>query len=229
MKFPKRGLYAVTCPDAKLSAIADAIAGGAVAIQYRDKLVPAAEKLHKACMLQDLCSQQKVPLIINDNPQLAAFVGADGVHLGKNDCPIADARQELGATAIIGVSCYNDIKAAISAQQQGADYVAFGRFFASNSKPAATTANIAILAEALAKITIPIVAIGGILPENGKQLLDAGAGLLAVIDGVFSGNAKQQAMDYQRLFQQTNPKSSAKTKCKLANASNRKKTPNKTP
>ncbi len=136
---------------------------------------------------------------------LAARAGADGVHIGKEDGAIAQARKRLGNDAIIGVSCYDFVERAIEAQAQGATYVAFGRFFPSSSKPLAAPAKIETLQQAKLLLNIPIVAIGGILPENGAQLLAAGADLLAVIGGLFDSQPEQSARAYQALFDRQNP------------------------
>ena len=203
MRFPARGLYAITQTDNKsaetvINEVEAAIRGGAVIVQYRDKNPTDAAYLAKA--LVKICHQYKVPLIINDDVELAARVGADGVHIGKEDGAIALARRHLGNDAIIGVSCYNFVEQALDAQAQGATYAAFGRFFPSSSKPLAAPAKIETLRLAKQRLTIPIVAIGGILPENGEHLLAAGADLLAVIGGLFNGQPEQSALTYQALF-----------------------------
>jgi thiamine-phosphate pyrophosphorylase len=203
MKFPDRGLYAITQTDNKpteevVSAVEAAIRGGAVVVQYRDKNPDNAEQLARE--LVKLCHAYQVPLIINDDIELAGDAGADGVHLGKTDGDIETARKRLGPDAIIGVSCYNSLDQALSAQVQGATYAAFGRFFPSTSKPLAAPAEIKTLQFAKRQLHIPIVAIGGILPENGGQLIAAGADLLAVIGGVFNENPEQSARAYQNLF-----------------------------
>lgn len=203
MKFPTHGLYAITQTDNKsidtlLSEVEKILLGGAVVVQYRDKKPQNPFLL--ASELVKLCHQYHVPLIINDDVELAIQVAADGVHIGKEDGAIALARQRLGNDAIIGVSCYNSVEKAIEAEQQGADYIAFGRFFPSSSKPLAAPANINTLQEAKCILTIPIVAIGGILPENGTELLNAGADLLAVIGGLFTTQPEQSARAYHALF-----------------------------
>ena len=195
MRFPARGLYAITQTDNKsgntiIVEVEAAIRGGAVIVQYRDK--NPADALFLARELVKICHRHKVPLIINDDVELAARAGADGVHIGKEDGAIAQARKRLGNDAIIGVSCYDFVERAIEAQAQGATYVAFGRFFPSSSKPLAAPAKIETLQQAKLLLTIPIVAIGGILPENGAQLLAAGADLLAVIGGLFDINRNNQ-------------------------------------
>lgn len=203
MKFPNRGLYAITQPEGKsisqvINDVEGALRGGAKVIQYRDKQPLDAKFL--ATQLLRLCHDHQVPLLINDDIDLALAVGADGVHLGKDDGDIALARRALGPAAIIGISCYNDVRKAQDMAAKGADYVAFGRFFASGTKPLATPAELSTLHQATQVLNIPIVAIGGILPENGGQLLSAGADLLAVIGGIFDKEPEFAARAYQVLF-----------------------------
>jgi len=205
--WPTRGLYAITdsrlTPPATLQAqVAAAIAGGAVIIQYRDKLATRGQRHARAAALLELCRQQGVPLIINDDTGLAARLGA-GVHLGRDDDGVASARRQLGPDALIGASCYNDLQRAHAAASAGADYVAFGRFFSSRSKPQAVAADIALLQSARRSLALPIVAIGGITPDNGATLVAAGADLVAAIDGVFGATDVQLAAHaYRRLFRQ---------------------------
>jgi thiamine-phosphate pyrophosphorylase len=207
MRFPAYGLYAITQTDNKsgdtiINEVIAAIRGGAVVVQYRDK--NPADALLLARELVKICHQHDVPLIINDDIELAAMAGADGVHIGKEDGAIAQARKYLGHDAIIGVSCYNFVERALDAEGQGATYAAFGRFFPSSSKPLAAPAKIETLQKAKLLLNIPIVAIGGILPENGAQLLAAGADLLAVIGGLFDSQPEQSARAYQLLFNRQN-------------------------
>lgn len=185
-----RGLYAITdsglLPDNRLvDAAGQAIAGGAAVIQYRDKSDDQRRRHEQARALQMLCALHDVPLIINDDITLAASVGAAGVHLGKDDAAMAEARQQLGPQAIIGVSCYNQLTFAVDAVAAGANYVAFGRFFPSSIKPDAMQATPDLLTAARAQLSVPICAIGGITAANGGALVDKGADLLAVIHGVF--------------------------------------------
>ncbi|WP_446811855.1 thiamine phosphate synthase [Methylomonas sp. 2BW1-5-20] len=205
MKFPRRGLYAITQPENKtinqvVKDVEAALRGGARVIQYRDKNPVNASQL--ASLLLEICHTYDAPLLINDSIELALTVGADGVHLGRDDGEISAARRKLGPNAIIGVSCYNDVEKARAMAVAGADYVAFGRFFPSGTKPLAAPAEIISLERAKQSITVPIVAIGGILPENGGQLLTAGADLLAVIGGVFDHEPEAAARAYQALFNQ---------------------------
>lgn len=185
----QRGLYAIT--DSNLigkrlvESVEAAILGGVVVVQYRDKFGDHARRVDEAIALQRLCRRHNVLFIVNDDLELAAQIGADGLHIGQDDGSLNTARQHLGAEAIIGVSCYNRFELAQAAEKAGADYVAFGRFFASNIKPDAIGANIELLARARDEIDVPVVAIGGITAENGAQLIDAGADLLAVISDIF--------------------------------------------
>jgi thiamine-phosphate pyrophosphorylase len=204
MKFPQTGLYAITQTDHKtidtvIGEVAAAIRGGAAVVQYRDKNPIDAVLL--AGELVKLCHRHGVPLIINDDVELAVQSGADGVHLGKEDGHVAAARKRLGPEAIIGISCYNSVERAVEAEREGATYVAFGRFFPSSSKPLAAPAQIETLRQAKSALHIPIVAIGGILPGNGASLLEAGAELLAVIGGVFDRQPEQSARAYLPLFE----------------------------
>ncbi len=185
-----RGLYVVT--DSQLipaddltTRVTQAIEGGAVVIQYREKHKARETRQQEATALQTLCRQRGIPLIINDDIELAAMVGAAGVHLGREDAPITQARERLGPQALIGVSCYNRFERAREAATAGASYVAFGRFFPSTTKPKALQARPDLLEQARAQLDLPVVAIGGITPENAAGLIAAGADLLAVIHGVF--------------------------------------------
>ena len=203
MRFPLRGLYAITqtknkTADIIINEVIAAIKGGAVVVQFRDK--EPLDAIYLADQLVKVCHEYKVPLLINDDIELAIKVGADGVHIGREDGAISEARDRLGADAIIGVSCYNFVEQALDAQEQGATYVAFGRFFPSSSKPLAASAELNTLRKAKFLLDIPIVAIGGILPENGVPLLTAGADLLAVIGGLFETQPEQSARAYQALF-----------------------------
>lgn len=185
-----RGLYAITLESGGNShplfrQVEKALLGGAGVIQYRDKSADTGRHLHEAKGLARLCGQHGVPLIINDDVELALASGAAGVHLGVDDADLKAARERLGDQAIIGVSCYNRLERAIEAEAAGADYVAFGRFFPSRSKPKAVQADLDLLREARRRLRLPLVAIGGITPDNGAPLLEAGADMLAVIEGVF--------------------------------------------
>ncbi len=181
------GLYAITDGGQTDLAhqVALALGGGVRIIQYRDKSSDLARRLTQAKELSAICQKQDAIFIINDDVELATAVNADGVHLGRDDPDISSARKQLGLDTIIGVSCYNRLDLARSAQDAGADYVAFGRFFPSKTKPHAVQAEISLLIQAKKALHIPIVAIGGITPENSASLIQAGADMLAVIQGLF--------------------------------------------
>ncbi|HEY4696479.1 MAG TPA: thiamine phosphate synthase [Gallionella sp.] len=192
-----KGLYAIT-PDEPdtlelLRKVRLVLLGGARLLQYRNKAADKAVRLEQARALRELTHEFVVPLIINDDVMLAQRVAADGVHLGGSDGNLADARAVLGSGKLIGMSCYNRLALAHEAVRQGADYVAFGSFFASTVKPAAVAATPDLLRQARREITVPLVAIGGITLHNGAGLLEAGADALAVISAVFGAKDIQGA------------------------------------
>ncbi len=201
-RLPRGGLYAISDgPRADLLAICEAaLRGGAVLLQYRDKSTDFARRHDEAAALAALCADFNVPLIINDEIELAARVGAAGVHLGEGDATVASARARLGAGAIIGVSCYNAIERAQHAVAEGADYLAFGTFYPSPTKPNALHATPGLLRTAR-PLGLPLVAIGGITADNAQPLLDAGVDFLAVVSGVFDADDPAAAAQrYANLF-----------------------------
>ena len=183
------GLYAIT--DSKLmgsdliSKTEQAILGGINILQYRNKTAPLEQQEQEALKLAQLCKKNNVLFLINDNVELALNVNADGVHLGQEDTPLQQAREQLGKDKVIGVTCNNKIELAVEAQKKGADYVAFGRFFNSETKPSAPPAELSLISESKKSISIPIVAIGGITQEMAPLLLKEGVDMLAVIHGIF--------------------------------------------
>ena len=185
-----RGLYAITPDEADteelLRKVRLILLGGARILQYRNKTAGAVLRLKQAKALRELTQKFGVQLIVNDDIVLARQVNADGVHLGGADGSAAMARTQLGDCMLIGVSCYNRMELAHEAAGMGADYLAFGSFFASTVKPNAVVANPDILRQARCEFTAPLVAIGGITPQNGVDLLSAGANALAVISAVFA-------------------------------------------
>jgi len=199
---PSRGLYAITDgPRSDLIEVCTAaIAGGAAMLQYRDKTRDDARRREEAAALSSLCAKSGIPLIVNDDVELAAAVGAAGVHLGEDDSDVACARARLGAEAIIGTSCYDSLERARVLAAAGADYLAFGAFYSSPTKPHARNATPALLREAKG-FGLPLVAIGGITPANGAALIDAGANYLAVISAVFgSADVRAAAREFGSLF-----------------------------
>ena len=182
-----RGLYLVTPdePDSeRLLARVLPLLPFATWLQYRNKAAQPGLRASQAAMLQAACDAHGVPLIVNDDPVLAAAIGAAGVHLGEDDAAIGAARALLGPRAIIGASCYDDLARATRAAAAGADYLAFGAFFPSATKPGARHADPGLL-RAAATLGLPLVAIGGITPENAGIPIAAGADLVAVVGGVF--------------------------------------------
>lgn len=186
--WPRRGLYVITPDEADTARLlvraAAVLQAGANWLQYRNKPAGAALREQQARALQPLCRRQGVPLIINDDWRLAAAIGADGAHLGLEDGELAAARAAMGAKAILGASCYDDPALAHAACASGASYVAFGAFFPSPTKPFARRAAPGLLRDSTV-LGVPRVAIGGITPDNARELVLAGADLLAVISGVF--------------------------------------------
>ena len=202
VNFPSKGLYAITDgPRADLHvAVAAAIAGGARVVQYRDKTLDPIRQHEEASSLARLCADSKIPFIINDDARLALDCSADGVHLGADDIDLRAARSLLGDSALIGVSCYDSIERAREAVAEGANYVAFGAFYATGTKPLARRANRNLLSEAR-ELPIPKVAIGGITPENAGDLIQSGADLIAVVSSLFSANdISACARRFSRLF-----------------------------
>lgn len=204
-KFPG-GVYAITPETADterlLQQVEAALAGGVAAIQYRDKSADVARRHEQASELVALCRRFKVPLIVNDDLRLADLTDADGVHLGRDDGSLREARIILGKGKIIGASCYQSLELALAAQAAGADYVAFGSFFASPTKPAASRASPDLLREAAPAIHVPLVAIGGVTLANAPQLLDAGADSLAVLSALFDApDIRAAAHDLNQLFE----------------------------
>lgn len=202
------GLYAIT-PDVVDTAVLvtltqQVLMGGARLVQYRNKIANAALRLKQAQALAELCRKYGVSLIINDCLDLAAEVGAAGVHVGREDASVTVARRRLGPGKIIGVSCYNRLESAVEAEQQGADYVAFGAFFVSATKPGAVTASIDLLFQAKQKLHVPVVAIGGITPHHAMGLIRQGADAIAASNALFSAPGIQSAAEnFSRLFKQT--------------------------
>jgi len=199
------GLYAIT-PDLAdtpelLRKVRLALQGGARVLQYRNKSAESILKLQQAQALRQLTREFGTTFIVNDDARLAAQTDADGVHLGGEDGSVVAARKLLGTRKIIGVSCYNRPPLAQEAVSSGADYVAFGAFFPSGVKPDAVKAAPQLLTWAKGELGVPLVAIGGITPDNGAVLVQAGADALAVISAVFGAeDIKSSAQEFSTLF-----------------------------
>jgi thiamine-phosphate pyrophosphorylase len=203
-QWPVRGLYPITPeePDTRrLLRIAESVLDQGVALmQYRNKSADPTKRLEQALALKLQCLPYGVPLIVNDDVELARAMQADGVHLGEHDGSPAAVRDVLGSDALIGVSCYASIERAQTAKSQGADYLAFGAFFQSPTKPKAAVVELGVLRDAR-RLGLPLVAIGGIQPDNVPTLRDAGADLIAVISGLWSArNPGEAARTYVVAF-----------------------------
>ncbi|HFC93327.1 MAG TPA: thiamine phosphate synthase [Leucothrix mucor] len=198
-----KGLYAITESDSNnlLKNVRLALQGGVSILQYRNKNADIAQKITEATALLSLCQEYNVCFIINDDIQLAKQVRADGVHLGRDDGSISEARDVLGDNAIIGVTCYQDIERAVEAEKSGANYVAFGSFFASPTKPNAPRADIKLLQQARVQLSLPICCIGGITLQNADRLIEHGADMVAVISSLFAAeDIKQTARQFSAGF-----------------------------
>jgi thiamine-phosphate pyrophosphorylase len=191
MRHNLKGLYVITDKklidrDSFVETVEKSIKGGARIVQLREKDTPENEIISLGSELLEVTKSYGVPLIINDSPELAREIGADGVHLGGDDTSISNARKILGNDSIIGITCYNQIERGFKAVENGADYVAFGTPYYTPTKPEREPTSIEILREAVRLINnIPIFAIGGITKENASPILDTGIDGIAVITSVF--------------------------------------------
>lgn len=215
LRFP-RGLYGLTPEwddtDRLLQAIDQAAAGGMVALQWRRKTVESAAGLTQARQLRQRCQELGVLFIVNDDWRLASVLDADGVHLGRDDGSLDQARVALGADKILGSSCYDDLQRARQALDAGVDYIAFGAMYPSRVKPAAVRARLEILGQArtlaeqgrdAAGRRVAVVAIGGITPDNAAAVVEAGADSIALISGLFeAADIGAAARRCQALFDQ---------------------------
>lgn len=204
------GLYAVT-PDwgdtAHLIRTTEAILrGGCRIVQYRNKTTSPCHRHEQAVALRGLTKRYDALLIVNDDVDLALSVDADGVHLGGEDGDLAAARERLGPGRTLGASCYQSWELAAAAAKAGADYIAFGSFFPSPTKPQAKRADLSLIAPAKAATHLPICAIGGIALDNAAPLIAAGADLLAVISAVYnSPDPEGAARAFSQLYESRTP------------------------
>lgn len=200
------GLYAVTPDDRllpRLSVLVEmALEGGVRLVQYRNKSAPPPLRRAQAAELLRICRAFGAKLIVNDDVRLTVEIGADGVHLGRDDDDPAAAREVLGPGRILGVSCYGDLGRAEAAARAGADYLAFGSVFPSVTKPGASPVSLDTLREARRRFDLPLAAIGGITLGNAHGVIDAGADMVAVVADLFDAmDIRQRAEDFQKLFQ----------------------------
>ena len=197
-RHPIEGLYLVTdepppgAVDAWVDDLVALLPAGVSVLQLRDKYGVVGHGDGRR--LATACREAGVPLIVNDDPELADAIGADGVHLGRDDASIAEARRRLGPGTIIGVSCYASLSRARRAAAQGADYVAFGSCFPSPTKPTARRVPLEVLHAARQALKLPIVAIGGITLANLRPLLAAGVDAVAVVSAVFAAPDRVDAV-----------------------------------
>lgn len=200
-----RGLYAVTPDtndDSRLRDLVEAaLRGDTRLVQYRNKAADRGTRERQAGMLVTLCASYGARLIVNDDVSVAAATGAHGVHVGRDDGGAANARRILGATAIIGVSCYNEPNRATEAAAAGADYIAFGSFFASSVKPDAVRASPALIGPARLSTGLPVVGIGGITLQNAPELVAAGIDAVAVISALWNApDIERTSREFCALF-----------------------------
>ena len=184
-------LYLITPPAFEPAALAErlkaALGGGPVAcLQIRLKEADDDTIKRATESLLPICHDHGVPVLMNDRPDLALLTGCDGVHVGQDDTPYADARRILGPDAMIGVTCKASPHLAIQAAEAGTDYVAFGAFFQTSTKQATASASLDILEWWSTLSPIPSVAIGGITADSCRPLMEAGADFLAVVGGVWN-------------------------------------------
>jgi len=198
-----RGLYAITpdglSRDQLIARVDSALNGGARLLQYRSKDGDAPQRAEVARALGALCRKYGAAFIVNDDLELALAVGADGVHLGREDGDLAAARARLQGK-LLGASCYDRIDLARAATAAGADYVAFGSVYPSPTKPNAVPAPLTLFAQAR-PLGVPLCAIGGITVQHVPALIRAGADMVAVISDVFDArDITARARAYARLF-----------------------------
>ena len=191
------GLYAITdellTPDNTVyEQVKSALGAGIGIIQYRNKTAPDSEVEAVCKSLQLLCRDHGALFIIDDRAELARRIGADGLHIGKDDMPLAEARRAF-PEGIIGVSCYGSIRKAREAQEEGADYVAFGSFFPSPTKPHSGIIPLKVLDKAREELDIPVCAIGGIDITNIHEVASRKPHMISTVSAVFKGDIAQNA------------------------------------
>jgi thiamine-phosphate pyrophosphorylase len=200
-------LYLITPPKIEPRVFADELkraldAGDVATLQLRLKDVSDEEVLRAGEILMPIVQARDVAFLVNDRPDLAARLGADGAHIGQEDATCAEARAALGPNRIVGVTAHNSKHLAIEAAEAGADYVAFGAFYPTQTKEPKTHCEIEILQWWSEIMVVPCVAIGGITVDNAEPLIDAGADFVAVSAGVWQhpGGAAAAVKAFNRLF-----------------------------
>ena len=210
-----RGLYAITPEMADTAAlcarVSRCLGGGAALVQYRAKQADETLAREQAARLAALCRAAGALFIVNDSIELARACGAHGVHVGRADASVAEARRAL-PHGIVGASCYDDPEKARAAAQAGADYVAIGSVFASATKPGARRAPLQRIAEARRSSGLPVAAIGGIDFTNARLAREAGADMLAVISALFDApDVEAAARAFSGMYESTAPSRDART------------------
>ncbi len=200
-----KGLYLVTPDwddtDKMLAATEQAILGGATLVQYRHKTAGDALRREQAGALLKLCRQHGRPLIINDHIDLCMVLDADGVHVGGTDETVAQVRASVGASKIVGASCYGQLQLAKDAAAAGASYVAFGGFYPSRVKKYEVSTPASIVTDALQSVNVPLCVIGGMTVANAKPLVDLGAHMVAAISSVYAADDQRTAASsFAQLF-----------------------------
>ena len=180
-------------------AVAEAIEGGVTIVQLREKSLDADAFLREAVAVKAVCARYGVPLIINDDPEIARRSGADGVHVGQKDMNPAALRRLLGENCIIGVSA-STVAEAKQAEADGADYLGCGAVFSTGTKTDTRPVGHTLLSQICSAVTVPVVAIGGISEENATQLRGSGIAGIAVVSAIFAQNdIKAAAQRLRRL------------------------------
>lgn len=194
LKGKKIALYAITdevlTPDETVVAQAKvSLEAGIDILQYRNK-TKTDEEVRDICIaLQKMCTEHNVAFIIDDRPHLAAEIGADGIHIGKDDMPISEARK-IFPKGIIGVSCYGSVRKAKEAQDEGATYVAFGSFFPSPTKPHSGIVSHSVIQKAKDALSVPVCVIGGISAANINEMVALKPDMISVVSSVYDGDIR---------------------------------------
>ena len=187
-------LSSLLCTGSFRETARGAIAGGADVLQLRDKNIPDDVLLALAAELRELTDETGRIFIVNDRPDIAAIIGADGVHLGQHDLPIAEARRLLRPGAVVGRSTHS-LAQAKAAVNEGADYISVGPIFETETKDAGPAVGLGLLQEVADAVTLPIVAVGGIGADTAASAMKAGASLVAVCSAVCGSEEPKTAAE----------------------------------